>query len=116
MDDTGYGIINIQNYRNQTKTIRNEIFNVLGLKPNIIEIVRPTKIPNGLKFIINIHLTLIQSREIDYQQLLNKCQQSGILARSSNQHGNWNRFQEYHPYNLWFRNQRIESKLRCLSK
>ena len=90
LDDTGYGIIkfdvtgsmvtNTQNYRNQTKTIRNEISNVLGLKANIVEIVRPTKIPNGLQFIINIHLKLIQSRDIDYQQLLNKCQKSGRLA------------------------------------
>ena len=80
-DVTGSMIVaNATKYRIQTKRIRNQIASLLGLKNEVIEITRPNKIPNGLKMNINIHLNHIHGRDINYEQLLIKCQQSGRLA------------------------------------
>ena len=80
-DVTGSMILGkAHHYRNKTKGIRNSISSVLGLESEVIEVMRPTKIPSGLNISTNIHLNHIQSRDIDYKQLLTKCQQSGQLA------------------------------------
>lgn len=67
-------------YRNMTRGLRQSLASVLGLKRSLIEMKRPNEIPNGLQITANIHLNHILSRDIDYKQLLIKCQTSGQLA------------------------------------
>ena len=71
---------NTHQFRNKTKQIRNEISNKLGLHERLIEIIKPKKIPDGLRFTINIHLNRISARDKDYQKLLNEAQKNGSLG------------------------------------
>eukprot|EP01084_Bolivina_argentea_P301772 520705_1 len=66
--------------KNQVRIIRGQISSILGLNQQVIEIMRPIIVPNGLKLTIYIHLNHIESRSIDYKMLLNQCQQNGQLA------------------------------------
>ena len=80
-DVTGSTIgANSHQFRNKTKQIRNQISNKLGLNERLIEILKPRKIPNGLRFTINIHLNRISVRDNDYEKLLDEAQKNGSLG------------------------------------
>ena len=71
---------NTHQFRNNIKQIRNEISNILGVNERLIEIIKPMKIPHGLRFTINIHLNRISVRDNDYPKLFAEAQIDGSLA------------------------------------
>ena len=92
LNDSGYAIVQFEvtgislakkayQCRNQVNKIRNQIAVHLALdSKQLIEILKPSMISNGLAITMHIHLNHIQSRDSNHKKLLNELQQSGQLA------------------------------------
>ena len=93
LDSSGYAIVQFditgssiiaktKSCRNQVNVIKNQLSSLLGLEEYLMEILRPQKIPNGLRMMIIIHVNRISVNDIDYKKLLDEAQQNGELAKA----------------------------------
>ena len=61
--------------------VKKQISSLLGLNSNLIEVLKPQEIQNGLKLIILVHVDRISDRDVDYEKILKDAQRSGALTK-----------------------------------
>ena len=82
-DITGPSIAaDFRKHRNNVKKIRYQVSGILGLHENLVEIVRPTQIANGLKIHINLYINRTTSIDKNPKQMIMKANDSEQLPNS----------------------------------
>ena len=81
IDVTGEVIVAKSNKcMNRRDQFKNGVSDILGEQSRVIEVLRPQKIPKGLKITINILLNRISVRDKNYEKLINDAARDGTLA------------------------------------
>ena len=68
-------------YRNNVSEIKGEICKILGLNEQMIEFLRPTQIPNGIKIHFNIYMNNTNAIDMKCEKLINDANESGQLPK-----------------------------------
>ena len=72
---------NSNKYKKRVKKIRNGISNICGLDAGLVEMIKPSKIPNGLRMECYLYVTDVQNKQNEYETLFNEAKQNGTLAQ-----------------------------------
>eukprot|EP01084_Bolivina_argentea_P275640 470118_1 len=79
----GGAVISKSEYcKNRVLKLRKRLANILGLNKELIEIIRPKNIPNGLMVQANIHLNVNDENETYLEDLMKTAIKNGQLAQS----------------------------------
>ena len=73
---------NIRRCKHNVKKIRNEICTILGLHENLVEIIRPKQIPNGIKMHINIYINNAKAIDLNCENMITDANNSGQLPKA----------------------------------
>ena len=83
LDVTGAIITtNLSKCKNRSRKIKSGIAGLLGINANLVEILRPKQIQNGLKLHINVLVSNSTSIDMNISELLQKAKESGVLVET----------------------------------
>ena len=71
---------NFRTHRNKVIGIRYEICGILGLHENLVEITRPTQIPNGLRIHINLYINNAKAIDLNPEMVIINAKRSNQLS------------------------------------